>query len=122
MDKYVTVAKTLGMVNVKIITPDDIVFDSRSILKCRWGCDDPDTEKCRDRGVPYEMRVQIVQSYQKILLIHSHDVRKLYSAALEIERQAFLDGHLFAFTLSPCHYCRSCAILKGKECYVFGFQ
>jgi predicted metal-binding protein len=109
-------AERLGMLNAKIISPSDIYFDARAILKCKWGCDDPDTKKCNDRGIPYELRIQIIKSYQKILLIHSHDARKLYHTALEIERQAFLEGNRYAFTLNSCNFCISCEVLKGNEC------
>jgi len=116
LDKYVRMAKRLGMIDATIISPSDIYIDPRAILKCKWGCDNPDTQKCDDRGLPYELRVQIVKSYQKILLIRSHDARKLYLTALKIERQAFLDGFRYAFTLNSCHFCLSCEVLKGGEC------
>ncbi len=109
-------AKRLGMIDAEIISPSDICIDPRAILKCKWGCDNPDTQKCNARGLSYELRVQIVKSYKKILLIRSHDARKLYLAALEIERQAFLDGCRYAFALNSCHFCLSCEVLKGGEC------
>ena len=109
-------ALRLGMVDAKIISSKDIYFDPRAILKCKWGCDDPDTEKCSDRGIPHETRIKIVESYKKILLVHSHNIQKLYSIALEIERQAFLDGHYFAFTICSCDFCKSCEVKQGNEC------
>ena len=115
MDKYIQMAKKLGMVDAKIITSDDICFDQRTILKCKWGCDDPNTQKCNDRGLSYETRIGIVKSYGKILVIHSHNARELYTAALEIERQAFLDGHYFAFVLNNCNFCESCEVMNGNE-------
>jgi len=36
MEKYIQLAKELGMVNAMIISPEDIFFDIRAILKCRW--------------------------------------------------------------------------------------
>jgi len=39
MEKYVRLAKELNMINAKIISPKDIFFDVRAILKCRWGCE-----------------------------------------------------------------------------------
>ncbi len=116
LNEYVQLAKNLGMINAKIIRSDAIHFDSRTLLKCKWGCDDPDTVKCSDRDIPYEMRIQIVKSYQHILLLHSDDVHKLYSAGLKIERQAFLDGHRYAFLISPCYFCPSCEVANGNPC------
>ena len=40
MEKYIQLAKELGMVNAMIISPKEICFDIRAILKCRWGCED----------------------------------------------------------------------------------
>jgi predicted metal-binding protein len=40
MEKYVHLAKELKMVNAMIISPQQIFFDIRVILKCRWGCED----------------------------------------------------------------------------------
>jgi len=60
LEKYVQMAKKLGMVDAKIVEPGDIHFDSRTILKYRWGCGDPNSERCSDRGVPYETRVKMI--------------------------------------------------------------
>ncbi len=40
MEEYIQLAKELGMVDAIIISPKDICFDIRAILKCRWGCED----------------------------------------------------------------------------------
>jgi hypothetical protein len=40
MEKYIDLAKELKMVNAMIISPKQISFDIRAILKCRWGFDD----------------------------------------------------------------------------------
>jgi predicted metal-binding protein len=39
MEKYVHLAKELHMINAKIISPKELFFDIRAILKCRWGCE-----------------------------------------------------------------------------------
>ena len=116
MDKYIQMAKQLGMLDEKIISSKDIFFDPRAILKCRWGCDDYGSQKCDDRGVPYEMRLQIVRTYNHILLLHSNDGQKLYSVALRIERQMFLDDFYFAFILCSCKLCALCKVKEGIGC------
>ena len=47
-EKYIDLAKSLNMVNAKIISPKDIFFDIRALLNCRWGCEDffKDSIKC----------------------------------------------------------------------------
>jgi predicted metal-binding protein len=120
MEKYVQKAKELGMANAMIITPNEIFFDIRAILKCRWGCEDFDFSqqsiRCHDRDTTYEERVEMIKRYKHILLIHSHDARTLSKAVLEIERAAFLDGYYFAFAIRTCNLCEACAIKEGQPC------
>jgi len=54
--------------------------------------------------------------YNHILLVQSHDARKLSSVVLEIERTAFLDGYYFAFAIRTCNLCEICAVKKGNPC------
>ena len=111
-------AKSLKMINAKIIGPDEIIFDIRAILKCRWGCEDffNQTIKCNARGSSFQERVEMVKAYQTILIVHSHDTRELSQAALEIEKASFLDGHYFSFALRYCKLCKVCAVDQGKPC------
>ncbi|MFC1735860.1 DUF2284 domain-containing protein [Candidatus Hydrogenedentota bacterium] len=116
--KYMDLAKDLNVVNAKVISPRDIFFDIRAILKCRWGCEDfsQDSVKCGARNTTFQERVEMVKRYEDILLVHSHDTRELSTAVLEIEKAAFLDGHYFAFAVKACSLCDSCAALKGEPC------
>ena len=118
MEKYVHLAKELKMVSAKIISPEDIFFDIRAILKCRWGCEDffEDNIKCDTRNTTFQERVEMVKRYRHILLIHSHDARELSRAVLEIERTAFLDGYYFAFAIRTCNLCKVCAVQQGNPC------
>ena len=38
LDKYIELAKELKMLHAQLLTPQDVVFDIRALLKCRWGC------------------------------------------------------------------------------------
>ena len=117
-DKYVQLAKELKMVNAKIISPIEMYFDIRAILKCRWGCEDffNQSIKCHTRNTSYQERTEMIKAYQKILLVHSHDARELSKAVLEIEKAAFLDGHYFSFAIRSCKLCKSCQVDQGKSC------
>jgi len=118
MEKYTQLAKELKMVNAMIISPQDICFDIRAILKCRWGCEDFFQEdiRCHTRDTTYQERVEMVKRYNHILLVHSHDARELSVAVLEIERTAFLDGYYFAFAIRTCNLCKVCAVQQGNPC------
>ena len=58
----------------------------------------------------------MVKCYTHILLVHSHEVRQLCVAVLEIERIAFLDGYYFASAIRTCRLCTVCSITQGKPC------
>jgi predicted metal-binding protein len=117
-DKYIQMARNLKMLDAKLISLDEIFFDVRAILKCRWGCEDffNQTIKCNTRNTSYQERTEMIKAYQDILLVHSHDARELSKAVLEIERAAFLDGHYFSFAIRYCKLCKSCSVDEGKPC------
>jgi predicted metal-binding protein len=117
-EKYVGLAKSLKALHTKMISPQDIFFDIRAILKCRWGCEDffQNSIRCGTRNTTYQERVAMVKSYNNILFVHSHDARELSVAVLEIERTAFLDGYYFAFAIRTCNLCKVCAAQLGNPC------
>jgi predicted metal-binding protein len=118
MEKYRRLAEELGMVNAVLISPQDIFFDIRAILKCRWGCEDffQHSIRCHVRDTTYQERVEMVKRYSQILMVHSYDAREISKAVLEIERTAFLDGYYFSFAVRTCNLCRVCAVQEGKSC------
>ena len=118
LHKYLRMAKDLKMINAKIIGPDDIFFDIRAIMKCRWGCEDffNQTVKCHTRNTSFQERVDMIKAYESILFVHAHDSRELSQAVLEIEKASFLDGNYFSFAVRYCNLCKNCAIDQGKSC------
>jgi len=118
VDKYVDLAKQLGMTDAILISPQDIYFDIRAILKCCWGCERASQVdiRCDDRNTTFRERVEMVKQYKDILLLHSHDAYQLSHTLLKLERIAFMDGYYFAFTLRSCNLCKECKVGKGEEC------
>ncbi len=116
--KYVDLAKDLGMVNALVISPEQVFFDIRALLKCRWGCEygTGGSMKCRSMDTSFSERVEMVRAYKHIVLAHSHDPTAISRAVLEIERKAFLDGYYFAFAIRACHLCERCAVEQGSQC------
>ncbi len=55
LEKYVNLAKDLNMVHSILITPQEIFFDIRALLKCRWGCEDyfQNSIRCHVRDTTY---------------------------------------------------------------------
>jgi predicted metal-binding protein len=117
-EKYIDLAKSLNMVDAKLISPQDIYFDIRAILKCRWGCEDffRDNIKCHTRNTSLQERIEMIKAYKNILLVHSHDATALSEVVLELEKAAFLDGYHFSFAIRCCNLCKSCAVDLGKPC------
>lgn len=121
MKKYIEMAQKSDTGHALIISPDDIVFDRRALLKCLWGCEDqfePNRTKCGSRGLSFEEAQATIHEYQSILLIHHHDSVKLSNIARKIERTAFMDGHYFACAMHCCHLCKDCKIDIGKSCHM----
>lgn len=118
MEKYIHLAKKLKMIDAMIISPQEIFFDIRAILKCRWGCEDffQKSIKCHIRDTTYQERVEMVKTYNHILWVHSHDAAELSRAVIEIERTAFLDGYYFAFAIRYCNFCKVCAVQQANPC------
>lgn len=118
LEKYVNLATDLKMLHAKLITPQDIFFDIRALLKCRWGCEDyyRRSPRCHDRETTYQERLEMVQRYRHLLLLHAHEAHELSKAVLEIERTAFLDGYYFAFGIRFCNLCKVCVADQGSPC------
>jgi predicted metal-binding protein len=119
MEKYIQTAKNHKMIDAKLITPAEISFDIRAMLKCRWGCEyfmNAHNIKCNARETSHEERIAMIKKYKHILILHSHNAMQLSIAVLEIEKAAFLDGYYFAFGIRSCSLCKHCSVLQGEPC------
>lgn len=58
----------------------------------------------------------MIKKYSHILLLHSNSARDVNTAALKIEREAFLNGYYFAFAIRYCYLCEACSLNIGKNC------
>lgn len=118
MEKYIELARELGMVQAVLASPEQIFFDRRAVLKCRWGCTSVfgQSLRCDDRGTTFEQRREMVEAYEHVLVVHAHESRKLSFALLQIEKAAFFDGYRFAFAIRTCHLCQVCEAKQGKAC------
>lgn len=121
MDKthYVEMALKLGADHAVAFNIQDIEFDSRTILKCMFGCGDwGKGNTCPSRPgslKPWEYE-QIFKKYSWGIIIHSTSKKVSHDVSFEIERTAFMDGYYFAFSLSDCALCKECAGFKGMDC------
>jgi len=119
MDKYIILAKSLGALNVVRVTPDDIVFDGRALLKCMFGCADWGkgcTCPSRDGALPPHEYEMLLRKYKTVLVIHAHDKKTTQNASYAVEREAYLDGDALAFSMSDCALCADCAGRQDEPC------
>jgi len=119
MDKYINMALSLGADHAVLVTPDDIVFDGRTLLKCMFGCSDwGHGPTCPSRGgflKPWELE-PLLRKYKSVLIIHSTDKKIAQKASYAIEKEAYFDGDVMVFSMSDCAICGSCAGKAGKAC------
>lgn len=109
----------LGAVHAVPFLLKDIVFDPRTLLKCMFGCGDwGKGHTCPSRpGSPTpEAYERMLRRYQWGLVIHGHDKHTTQRVSYELERQAFFDGYYFAFSMSDCGLCQTCAGHDGQPC------
>lgn len=108
------VAKAIefGATEAKIIATEAIVFDSRSFLKCRFGCKrwgnywtcppylDISPEKFQDA----------FDQYTKAIIIKTTDGHKGQDVTVKIEKEAMLSHqYMHAFAMVLCVWCEECA-------------
>lgn len=118
-NRYLAMALEMGADHAVPFTIDDIAFESRTILKCMFGCSDwGKGPTCPSRAgalKPWEYE-QVLRRYGWGVIIHSTDKKTAQEASFAIEREAFLDGYHLAFSMSDCACCPECVGLKDKPC------
>lgn len=105
-------ARQLGALEAKLVGTDQLVFDPRSYLKCRFGCKrwgrfwtcPPNLD------LSPEMFDKAFARYKKAIIIKSADPKVGQDVALAIEKEAMLShGCQYAFAMALCVQCEECA-------------
>ncbi len=112
-------ALSMGADHAVVFKISDIVFDPRTILKCMFGCTDwGKGPTCPSR--PGSLSVfdyhEVLKEYSWGIIVHSTSKKISQDVSFELEREAFLKGYYFAFSMSDCAICKECTGLCGKEC------
>jgi len=119
MEKYIEIARSHGANNVVAVTPEDIVFDGRTLLKCMFGCKDWGKGcTCPSRAgfLPNKELKKLLKKYKTVLIIHATDKKTAQNASLAVENEAYLDGDALVFSMSDCALCEECAGRTGESC------
>jgi len=118
-EQFTDLAMSLGADHAVAFGSDDLVFDSRTILKCMYGCADWGRgHTCPSRPgslMPWEYE-KILRRYAWGVIVHSTDKGISQEASFQVERDAYLKGYYFAFSLSDCAICQTCAAARGEPC------
>ncbi len=105
-------ALELGATEAKLIDTKQIVFDPRSFLKCRFGCNrwgkfwtcPPHLALSQDEFM------KAFDQYGQALVIKTNDPKTGQKVALAVEKEAMLShGAMFAFAMILCVLCDDCA-------------
>ena len=102
----------LGAGKARLIDTGQIVFDPRSHLKCRFGCNRWGRFwTCPPHlSISQEMFMEAFQKYEKAIVIKTADPRVGQEVAVAMEKEAMLhNGCGFAFALALCVQCEECA-------------
>ena len=119
MADYIQKALDLGAENAVGFLIEDIIFDSRVVLKCIFGCGDyGKLHTCPYQRSPLNMNEykEIFKNYKWGIIIGCKDKHSSQEISYEIEKMCFFDGFYFAFSLSDCGICKECAKGVSENC------
>ena len=111
-------ALELGATQAIAFDMKDVAFDSRTILKCLYGCPGglaycPTNYSEASNTVLFQ---QLIQKYQWGVLVQTEDLEKGQDLTIALESKAFLAGYTFALAATECASCESCAAEQGNSC------
>lgn len=107
-ERYLALAVEWGAAHAVAFTPDDVVFDERSLLKCMFGCPDwgvGPTCPSRPGALRPDEYERMLRKYSWGVIIHSPFKKTAQDVSYRLEKQAFVDGYHLAFSMSDCACC-----------------
>lgn len=116
---YIAMAEEMGAADAVVFRAEDICWDSRTLLKCMYGCSDwGKNHTCPSRPHNPSMAElkEMFSRYRWGIIVHTHEKNLSQRISMKIESAAFHDGYYFAFSLSDCGLCGECAAVKCEDC------
>ncbi len=117
--KYIAHALEMGATDAVAFDISDICFDSRTLLKCMYGCEDwGKNHTCPSRAGSPSMAEyrEMFSRYRGGIIIHTHDKALSQKISFAIEGETFRDGYYLSFSLSDCALCKECAAVDCAPC------
>lgn len=107
----------MGAADALIFRIEDVAFDSRTLLKCLFGCSGgmhycPDA---RDSSSLIDYP-EMIRRYKWGILICTGDLKKGQEITLVLESKAYFKGFYFAFGATECAFCDKCSFEEGRPC------
>ena len=121
--KYIEKALEMGATDAVFFDASQICWDSRTLLKCMYGCTDwGKNHTCPSRPnnpSMAEMR-EMFSRYSWGIIIHTKEKNISQKISLAVDSAAFHDGYYFAMSLSDCGLCKECAAVQCEDCRFVG--
>ena len=117
--KYIDAALSMGATDAVLFEAPQICWDSRTLLKCMYGCTDwGKNHTCPSRPNNPSMAElkEMFSRYRWGIIIHTHEKNLSQKISFAMESAAFHDGYYFAMSLSDCGLCKECAAVECKDC------
>jgi predicted metal-binding protein len=111
-ESLVEKARELGASGAKLIDTSQIVFDSRSFLKCRFGCNRWGKYwTCPPHlSLSQAEFMEAFQNYKKAIIYKTPDPKSGQKVGLALEKAAMLEcATHFAFAMVLCVKCDECS-------------
>ena len=118
-EEYIKTALEMGAKNAVRFDIGDICFDSRTLLKCMFGCPGwgkKHTCPAFHANVSMAEYKEMLSRYSWGIIVGAKDKVTAQRASLKLESMAFHDGYYFAFSMSNCAMCATCAAADGEPC------
>lgn len=98
-------------IDLRSVAVDELVFDERTILKCRYSC--PAWGRrwtCAPEAWGPQELIPLLRKYRTALVLSGDDGSRLNREALALERAAFAAGYSLALAVAvtPCSSCEEC--------------
>lgn len=108
----------LGAKDAIVFEIKDVVFDSRTLLKCLFGCEGgfPFCPSVQQDITIAEKYTEMAKAYKWGILLSTENVKEGQEITLELERAAFLSGYYFALACTECEACSVCHFQKTGTC------
>ena len=113
LEKYIRRTIGLGAQEGKVIDPASVVTAPWVRLKCQYGCQCYNTNRCCPPHTPTDEQMRkILDSYSCALLIRFAGHEKVNEAVAALEKEMLGDGYYkaFGFGAGPCLLCETCNI------------